>query len=124
MLENITGKSALPGFSGEIYYKTKLWVEESGAYRLSLGKTYHTAKLIVNGNELGIRICEPYAWDVSDVLKPGDNVIEVIVANTLVNRIQDNFSVYMQLPPSGIMGPVVLARGLEEQEDSSHCGRQ
>lgn len=124
MLENITGKSALPGFSGEIYYKTKLWVEESGTYRLSLGKTYHTAKLIVNGNELGIRICEPYAWDVSDVLKPGDNVIEVIVANTLVNRIHDNFSVYMQLPPSGIMGPVVLARGLEEQEDSSHCGRQ
>ena len=41
----------------------------------------------------------------------------MIVANTLVNRIHDNFSVYMQLPPSGIMGPVVLARGLEEQED-------
>lgn len=48
----------------------------------------------------------------------------MIVANTLVNRIHDNFSGYMQLPPSGIMGPVVLARGLEEQEDSSHCGRQ
>ena len=110
-LENITGKNAKPDFSGEIYYQTKLMLKESGAYRLSLGKVGHTAKLKVNGKELGIRISEPYDWDVSEVLKPGENVIEVIVANTLVNCIHDNFSVYLQLPPSGISGPVVLKKG-------------
>lgn len=115
-LVNITGSSALPNFSGEIYYKTTLFLNEIGTYRLSLGKTYHTAKLYVNGKPLGIRISEPYAWDVSNALQQGENVIEVIVANTLVNRIHDNFSVYLQLPPSGIVGPVVLTRGVEESE--------
>ena len=72
--------------------------------------------LKVNGKELGIRISEPYVWDVSEVLEPGENVIEVVVANTLVNRIHDNFSIYLQLPPSGMMGPVVLEKGGEDGE--------
>ena len=117
VLENITGKSAKPGFSGEIYYKTKILVEERGKYRISLGKVGHTAKLKVNGKELGIRISEPYVWDVTEVLEPGENVIEVVVANTLVNCIHDNFSIYLQLPPSGMMGPVVLEKGGEGGEE-------
>ncbi len=111
-LENLSGKSGKPGFSGEISYQTKIAVKESGRYRLSLGKVGHTAKLKVNGTELGIRISEPYSWDVSDALKPGENEIEVIAANTLVNRIHDQFSCYLQLPPSGVMGPVVLEKGI------------
>ena len=75
---------------------------------LDLGKVGHTARLSVNGHNLGVRIGEPYAWDISSVVRAGKNTIEITAANTLVNRIHDRFSIYLQLLPSGIIGPVTL----------------
>ena len=62
----------------------------------------------VNGQDLGIRISEPYAWDISAAVRAGENTVEITAANTLVNRIHDRFSIYLQLLPSGVMGPVTL----------------
>ena len=107
-LFNITGKNGLPNFSGEMRYIAKIVLEKAGRYVLDLGKVGHTARLSVNGHDLGIRIGEPYAWDISDVVQAGENTIEIIAANTLVNGIHDRFSIYLQLLPSGVMGPVTL----------------
>lgn len=107
-LLNITGKNGLPNFSGEMRYTAEFTLEKPGRYMLDLGKVGHTARLSVNGQDLGIRIGEPYAWDISSVVRAGKNTIEITAANTLVNRIHDRFSIYLQLLPSGIIGPVTL----------------
>ena len=75
---------------------------------LDLGRVGMTAKLFVNGQDLGQRICTPYCWDISQSLVQGENHLEVVVANSLANRIQDSFSQYMSIPASGIQGPVLL----------------
>lgn len=107
-LLNITGKNGLPNFSGEMRYTAEFTLEKPGRYMLDLGKVGHTARLSVNGHNLGVRIGEPYAWDISSVVRAGKNTIEITAANTLVNRIHDRFSIYLQLLPSGIIGPVTL----------------
>lgn len=53
---------------------------------------------------------EPYAWDISAAVQAGENTLEITAANTLVNRIHDRFSIYLQLLPSGVMGPVMLKK--------------
>lgn len=107
-LFNITGKNGLPDFSGEIRYTSEFNLEQSGKYVVDLGKVGHTARLKINGQDLGIRIGEPYSWDISSAVRAGKNSIEIVAANTLVNRIHDRFSIYLQLLPSGVIGPVTL----------------
>lgn len=107
-LFNITGKNGLPDFSGEMRYTATFTMEKAGRYVLDLGKVGHTARLSVNGQDLGMRISAPYAWDISSAVKAGENTVEIIAANTLVNRIHDRFSIYLQLLPGGVTGPVTL----------------
>ncbi|MBD2869280.1 type 1 glutamine amidotransferase family protein [Paenibacillus arenilitoris] len=44
-----------------------------------------TARLSVNGSDAGIKLWPPYNWDVTGMLRPGRNTIELQVANTLDN---------------------------------------
>ena len=45
-------------------------------------------EVIVNGQSAGVRLWEPYQIEVTDLLKPGENTIELRVANTLVNLLE------------------------------------
>ncbi len=106
----ITGRDGWPRFSGRMRYRTKLFLTGGKKAGLDLGRVGGTAKLTVNGRSLGMRICPPYMWDISEAAREGENLIEVEVANTLVHRIRERFSEYMQIAPSGLLGPVRLYR--------------
>lgn len=107
-LLNITGADNLPDFSGYIKYSGNLVTDKTDCV-IDLGEVGYTARLYVNGADMGIRVCEPYSWDISSVLKSGENTVEIIAANTLVNRVKDNLSTFMPISPSGVIGPVTLA---------------
>lgn len=107
-LFSITGREGWPRFSGRMRYRTRLSLESVSRLGLDLGRVGGTARLTVNGQNLGMRICPPYHWNISETVKEGDNLIEVEVANTLVHRIRERFSEYMQIGPSGLLGPVKL----------------
>lgn len=107
-LFSITGRDGWPRFSGRMRYRTKLLLTGGKKAGLDLGRVGGTAKLTVNGRSLGMRICPPYLWDISEAAREGENLIEVEVANTLVHRIRERFSEYMQIAPSGLLGPVRL----------------
>ena len=107
-LFSITGRDGWPRFSGRMRYRTKLLLTGGKKAGLDLGCVGGTAKLTVNGRSLGMRICPPYLWDISEAAREGENLIEVEVANTLVHRIRERFSEYMQIAPSGLLGPVRL----------------
>ena len=67
-----------------------------------------TASLSVNGKNAGLRIAKPYEFDVSGLLSKGENKIEIIVANSHAGKVRDHFTTFLQVPPTGLMGPVEL----------------
>ncbi|MBQ8893908.1 MAG: hypothetical protein IJ043_05805 [Clostridia bacterium] len=103
-LFNITGKGGQTRFSGKITYRTEAEIP-AGTKMLDLGTVGETAALTLNGIPCGSRIAPPYAFDISEAIKPGKNTIEIEVVNNPAYYERDPFSIFMKLPPSGILGP-------------------
>src|SRR5215831_14263402 len=119
-------------FSGTATYaKTikapKYWFDQDAQIQLNLGMVYDLAEVSLNGHSLGTLWKPPYVWDVTRVLKPGDNQLEIKVTNEWTNRIigdrlgpADKKVLNVPapppgapapnpaLPPSGILGPVKI----------------
>ena len=45
-------------------------------------------EVLVNGQSAGVRLWAPYQTEITNLLKSGENVIEMRVANTLVNLLE------------------------------------
>lgn len=87
---------------------------------LDLGRVAHTARVWVNGREVGTAVHPPFRFDITEVLVPGENTLRVDVANTLVNY----YSQFKELRKasyahggtghhskvSGLLGPVRICR--------------
>ncbi len=58
----------------------------------------------------GVRVVPPWRADISDVVRPGRNELEVVVYNTLANHYQTIPSFYKGDPASGLFGPVRLSK--------------
>ena len=82
--------------------------KEAGGAILDLGQVGEVAELTLNGEAMGIRICRPYAFEISSAIKAGINEATVTVSNTLVWQNRDRFSTFMQIPPSGLLGEITL----------------
>jgi len=108
-LLNMTGLQGDPRFSGYMKYEAAFDLPNllKNAV-LDLGVVGQTARVVLNGVNLGQRICQPYEFDTKNLLRKTGNRLEVVVANTLVHEFRDPFSHFIQIPPSGLMGPVHL----------------
>jgi hypothetical protein len=98
-------------YSGGAWYRksVSLTAEQArGAITLDLGKVVASAEVRVNGQAAGIRIAPPWSVDISKLVKPGDNRIEVLVYNTLANHYLTIPTKYRGDPTSGLLGPVAL----------------
>ncbi len=102
--------------------------DQSGRVYLDLGKVGKVAEVWLNGKPLGITWAAPYRYDVTDVIKPGENNLRVEVINTWANRIigdvneKENYTrtnlkvrgsrelLWSETPlvESGLMGPVTI----------------
>jgi hypothetical protein len=97
---------------------------------LDLGSVKNLAEVIVNGKPLGIVWKSPFRIDVTEVLNPGANALEVKVTNLWVNRLigdaqpgaakkytyttQQFYRANSPLAPSGLLGPVrIIKSGTE-----------
>jgi hypothetical protein len=83
--------SAARSFAGSAIYKLSINLPEIKAKEvlLQLDQVYESAKVKINGREAGIIWSIPYRLRVKDLLKKGNNVIEIEVANLMANRIKD-----------------------------------
>lgn len=119
---SVNDREHKPGFSGWMRYTFSLMLDTlPSAAKLDLGRVGETARLRVNGQDLGIRISPPYAFRLDGILRLGENDIEVEVANTLAGRVRDSFSYFLTLPPAGLLGPITLytaedAAGMDEKD--------
>lgn len=82
------------------------------------------ARVIVNGQDAGTVWCSPWEIEVTGLLREGENVLEIQVANSLMNRMIGDASLPLSqrytyafpeiaspsdsLVPSGIIGPLML----------------
>ena len=118
-------------FAGTARYRIEFDAPKQGSqFRLDLGKVCQSARVRLNGKDLGTLLLAPYQT-VIDNFKPRANVLEVEVTNVAANRIRDldrrhvvwrnfrdinfasidykkfdasNWPIY----PSGLLGPVTL----------------
>jgi hypothetical protein len=85
---------SVPGiryYSGTATYKntfnmTAPHLSQSPEIMLDLGRVEVMARINVNGRDCGIAWKPPYRVPVSDALQAGENVLEIDVVNTWVNR--------------------------------------
>ena len=108
-LYNITGPEGDPAFSGTMRYETRI-VFENGERYLDLGAVGECARVWLNGREIGTRIAAPYRFDISGFAVEGGNDLTVEVVNNLVHSHPEIFSRFMQIGPSGLIGPVRVLR--------------
>ena len=74
-------------FSGKALYRVEFDSPAAGQALLDLGEVKWCAAARLNGTDLGARFFGPFRWPVE--LKKGLNVLEVTVANLLVNQVGD-----------------------------------
>ncbi|WP_320781792.1 glycosylhydrolase-like jelly roll fold domain-containing protein [Streptomyces sp. CRN 30] len=94
-----------PLFSGSATYTTTVDVDrarlDGRRVLLDLGEVRDIAAVTVNGTALPTLLWAPFVTDVTRLLVPGANRLEVRVANTLSNERNKPL-------PSGLLGPVAL----------------
>jgi len=122
-------------FSGTATYTKTLdapadWFEDGAEVWLDLGDVKNIAEVTVNGQPLGIVWKRPFRVDVTEVLQPGENDLEIEVTSLWVNRLvgdqqpgnrttytwtsQQFYRADSPLLPSGLLGPVEVVRAVAE----------
>jgi hypothetical protein len=75
-------------FAGTAVYRATFDAPGDGTRLLDLGDVRHSARVRVNGRDLGTLLMRPYRVEVAG-LKPKDNLLEIEVTNLSANRIRD-----------------------------------
>ncbi len=125
--------SADPGvryFTGHGLYTRRIeapagWFRTGMPVLLDLGDVRNLAEVTVNGKPLGIVWKRPFRVDVSSAMHPGENEVQIRVANLWVNRLIGDaqpdtqkvtfltihpYKANSPLVPAGLLGPVRLVR--------------
>ena len=116
-------------FSGTATYSKNIqadagWFKQGSQTWLDLGDVKNLAEVIVNGKSMGIVWKKPFRVNLTGVLKPGNNKLEVKVTNLWVNRLIGDqqvseskkytyttmqfYNAKSTLQPSGLLGPVKI----------------
>jgi hypothetical protein len=110
-------------FSGHGHYSLDVQIPASYlrpglAVELDLGEVHDVAEVWVNNKKIDTLLMRPYRVDVSPYLKTGRNHFEIVVTNTLRNRLvgdgmsgDPHFAMFQRrvfFIPSGMIGPVRL----------------
>ena len=114
-------KYRMPYFSGKGIYEKEIVLKKADIKEkvfLDLGDVGISAKVFVNGKEAGIRVWMPYKFDLTGLLKAGENKLRIEVCNTLA----EHYNQYRELRgkhlgfggvvpeqlKAGLIGPVQL----------------
>jgi len=88
---NSDQSAALRAFSGTACYSTHFTkpANQTSYWVIDLGKVKHTARIRLNGILLADRFTTPMQVLAGTALKDGDNLLEIEVSNTPINRAAD-----------------------------------
>lgn len=106
-----------PDFSGFMRYEKRIDVPENPftAVLLTIEDAYEGVEVWVNGAYAGMKICPPYIFDITGLLRSGENSLRIEVANTLYRKVSSETQTpnffgprCIVVEPSGIVGKVAL----------------
>jgi len=106
-----------PDFSGFMRYETRFVLAGDPAQpaALRIDDAYEGVEVWVNEQYAGMRICPPYEFDISGLLRPGENSLRIEVANTLFRHVSASYKIpsffgprSVVVEPSGIVGKVAI----------------
>lgn len=107
-------------FSGTAIYRKNIRIGDTATYALNLGRVEGIADVYVNGTQVGVKWFGRRLFDLSGVLKTGDNLVEIHVITTMGNYLKtltDNEIAQFwvnrkgreqELQSMGMIGPVTL----------------
>lgn len=94
-----------PFFAGRIVFRRTVRIDKSDK-RVELAfdqKAYHSAEVRVNGTTAGKILWKPYSIDITTLLRPGTNTIEIEITNSLRNLFgphHSGFDKYLLMGPN------------------------
>ncbi len=107
VLGNFNAREGQAYFGGHIKYATPFNVDvKADKTELSIEYAGETANVYVNGKHAGARIIPPYSFDISELVKEGENLLEIVVTTHLGYKHRDRFSRFMTLEPTGLSGKI------------------
>lgn len=121
-----------PGYCGTVRYTKEFNVPPGFAKTkqklyLDLGDVKYSARVRLNGKDLGALAWRPFRWPVGGAIRAGTNVLEIEITNTAANELAGNperlaelekkgwlknsyvkryLSFDKEMVPSGLLGPV------------------
>jgi hypothetical protein len=101
----------LASYSGGAWYRRTVSLTPEQVrcqVRLNLGAVAASAEVNVNGSPAGVRLAPPWTFDISRLVRAGDNRIEILVYNTLANHYLTIPTRYRGPLVSGLLGPVTI----------------
>jgi hypothetical protein len=72
-----------PEFSGFVRYETTFKAEQTRGLGLTVTDAAEGVTLYVNGRCAGTQIVPPYRFDLTELIRPGENTLQIEVATTL-----------------------------------------
>lgn len=98
-----------PFYAQGVAYAQKFRLDRpSGQYRVSLPKWYGSvARVIVNGKPAGFITAPPWQCEISSLVRPGENTIEIVAVGTLKNTLGPHHG----NPGSGSAWPAMFQKG-------------
>lgn len=76
-------------FSGTATYRTTFEFPGAGRWQLDLGSVANSARIRINGKPAATLLMAPWTTEITALLSPGKNTLEVEVTNLAANRIAD-----------------------------------
>ena len=98
----------LLSYSGGAFYRKTIAIASAKQVVLDLGDVVASAEVRVNDQPAGVRVSPPWRFDITSLVKPGENRIEILVRNTLANHYTTIPTQYRGKTTSGLLGPVTL----------------
>ena len=101
----------LEHYSGGAWYRKMVTLpagQIGDRVMLNLGNVAATAEVHVNGTKAGLRLTPPWTVDISTLVRPGENRIEILIYNTLANHYGTIPTHYQGSNVSGLLGPVTI----------------
>ena len=87
-------KSGYPFYAGKAEFTSKLRMTEKTEGKVYLELTDVNAacvEMYMNGKYAGVKYWRPYTFDVTDLVKEGENEVKVIASTTLFNLMGPNW---------------------------------
>ncbi len=123
-LESWTDHPRLRHFSGRAHYTLTFelppeYLAEDLVLRLSLGSVGSIAEIRLNGRDAGAHWMRGQDFEIRHLVRPGQNLLEIAVTNTLINRAA-GLDAFPEVPPD--LQPV-FGNGLHESTPAAEALR-